>query len=281
MNRPPDAASPLDALVQAVLESPKYRSICLDVVRDVGARELAKRRNMQEAIKATKGKLHQIGGVYTTRNQYARWLSDLTRAHQSGGMPTLRSACKQVMGYHASTRERLPILEQFYARALAGLPPARVVLDLACGLNPLALPCMRLAGDVEYYAYDIYQDMADFLNGFLALAQIRGRAEACNILQQCPTQHADLALLLKAIPCLEQVDKDAGLRLLETVNADHLLVSFPVHSLSGKSKGMAQNYEAHFRQMVQGLPWTIQRFEFASELAFLITKERPPAGFDL
>ena len=48
------------------------------------------------------------------------------------------------MGYHSSTRERLPILEQFYARALADIPPARVVLDLACGLNPLALAWMPL-----------------------------------------------------------------------------------------------------------------------------------------
>jgi|SRR5579859_3645701 len=272
MNRPPDAERGLDALVQAVLERPKYRSICPDVVRDVGARELAKRRNMQEAIKATRGKLHQIGGAYISGSQYARWLAELTQASQSGGMPALRPVCRQVMQQHASTRERLPILEQFYASALAGLPPSRVVLDLACGLNPLALPWMPLAEDAEYYAYDIYQDMADFLNGFLALTQMRGRAEACDVLQACPTRHADLALLLKAIPCLEQLDKDAGLRLLETVNTDHLLVSFPVHSLGGKSKGMAQTYEAHFRQLVAGKPWAIQRFEFATELAFLISK---------
>jgi 16S rRNA (guanine(1405)-N(7))-methyltransferase len=289
MNRPPDTGRSVDALAQAVLASQRYRSISPHLVRELGARELAKRRNIQEAIKATKAKLHQIGGAYITSSQYARWLNELARAYQTDGLPSLQQICRQVMSYHASTRERLPILEQFYATILADLPPARVgsvppvfqpagvgkarvVLDLACGLHPLALPWMPLAADVEYYAYDIYQDMADFLNGFLALVGVRGRAEVCNVLSNCPTRHADLALLLKAIPCLEQIDASAGLRLLETINADHLLVSFPAQSLGGRQKGMARTYEAHFRHLVAGKPWTIKRFEFATELAFLIRK---------
>lgn len=268
----PDLASQLDALTQAVLANPRYRRICPEVIRDIGARELAKRRNLAEAVKATKSKLHQIGGAYIAGRQYAQWLDALTQASQAGGVLALKDVCRQVMAYHSSTRERLPILEQFYARALAGLPPARVVLDLGCGLNPLAIPWMKLAADVEYYAYDLYQDMTDFLNGFLALAQVRGHAEARDVLSRCPTRHADLALLLKALPCLEQLDAGAGLRLLETINADYLLVSFPAQSLGGRKKGMVQNYEARFRQLGAGKPWTIQRFEFPSEVAFLIRK---------
>jgi 16S rRNA (guanine(1405)-N(7))-methyltransferase len=272
MSTSPDPTSQLDALVQAVLASPRYCGICLEVVRDVGARELAKRRKLAEAIKATKSKLHQIGGAYLGGRDYAEWLAALTRASEAGGAPALNAMCRQVMGYHASTRERLPILESFYTSALADLPPARVVLDLACGLNPLAIPLMPLAADVEYYAYDVYEDMADFLNGFLALAHIRGHAEARDVLRRCPALHADLALLLKALPCLEQLEAGAGLRLLEQVNADHLLVSFPARSLGGRKKGMAQNYEARFRQLVAGRAWAIKRLEFASEIAFLITK---------
>ncbi|HEY7348280.1 MAG TPA: hypothetical protein VH599_08145 [Ktedonobacterales bacterium] len=272
MNKLPDSLSHLDTLTQAVLTSPRYRSICPEVVRDIGACELTKRRNLPEAIKATKAKLHQIGGAYLTGRQYAQWLDALTQAYQTGGEPSLKDACRQVMAYHSSTRERLPILERFYVSALADLPPARVVLDLACGLNPLAVAWMPLAADVEYHAYDLYQDMADFLNGFLALARVQGHAEARDVLSRCPTQHADLALLLKALPCLEQLDAQAGIRLLEGVNADHLLVSFPAQSLGGKKKGMVQHYEAHFRQLVAGKPWSIKRLEFATEVAFLISK---------
>ena len=87
-----------------------------------------------------------------------------------------------------------------------------------------------------------------------------------------------MALILKTIPCLEQLDKTAGLRLLETIQAEHILVSFPVHSLGGRSKGMVENYEARFHALVQGKRWAIQRFEFATELAFLVTKEEMHAS---
>jgi 16S rRNA (guanine(1405)-N(7))-methyltransferase len=176
------------------------------------------------------------------------------------------------MKYHSSTRERLPILDQFYARVLAGLPPPQVVLDLACGLNPLAIWWMPFPPGVEYYAYDMYLDLASFLNEFMGIAGVRGQAEACDVSACPPTRRADLALILKTLPCLEQLDKLAGSRLLEAVQADHLLVSFPVRSLGGRDKKMLQNYEARFQELLRGKPWAVQRFEFSSELAFLIHK---------
>lgn len=273
MNTHPERAAPLEALEAAVLKSAKYGNLSPELIRDLGARELANRRNLDEAIKATKRKLHQIGGAYTVGSrEYARWLEELRIAMKSEQRQELLACCKRLMSYHASTKERLPILERFYAETLAGIEPPRVVLDLACGLNPLALPWMPLAEDAEYYAYDIYQDMAEFLNEFLALLGTRGRAEARDVLRRPPEQPADLALLLKAIPCLEQIDAPAVLRLLEYVNARHMLVSFPVRSLGGRSKGMLEHYEARFAALVAGKPWEIKRFAFATELAFLISR---------
>lgn len=273
MNTPSERAAPLEALIAAVLKSAKYGNLSPELIRDLGARELANRRNLDEAIKATKRKLHQIGGAYNVGSrEYARWLEELRIAVQSRQRDDLLTCCKRLMSYHASTKERLPILEQFYVETLADIPPPRTVLDLACGLNPLALPWMLLAENAEYYAYDIYQDMAEFLNEFLALTGTRGRAEARDVLRRPAEQPADLALLLKAIPCLEQIDASAVLRLLEYVNARHMLVSFPVRSLGGRSKGMLEHYETRFRELIAGKPWEIKRFEFATELAFLISR---------
>jgi 16S rRNA (guanine(1405)-N(7))-methyltransferase len=131
---------------------------------------------------------------------------------------------------------------------------------------------MGLLDDATYYAYDIYEDMVDFLRAFMKLTQVRGQALACDVLQSCPLPKVDLALVLKSIPCLEQIDKSAGKRLLDVIDADHLLISFPVHSLGGRDKGMPTNYEARFRELVAGKAWKIKRFEFATELAFLVSK---------
>jgi len=64
----------LDELVRAVFKSAKYRRVCEDLVRHVGERELAIRRNTREAIKATKSKLHQVGAAYySQKSAYEEW----------------------------------------------------------------------------------------------------------------------------------------------------------------------------------------------------------------
>lgn len=268
-----DQMDPLDRLVEGVLTSPKYRHVSETFVRNVGARELAHRHNLKEAIKATKNKLHQVGGAYLGhRLDYRRWLADLNEAAASGDGLVLSNACSRIMRHHSATRERLEILDEFYATTLGHLPPIHRVVDVACGLNPLAIPWMPLAPDAEYFAYEIYADMAEFLNDALPLLGVRGYAHVCDAVQECPTETVDLALLLKTLPCVEQVDKAAGLRLMEELDANHLLVSFPVQSLGGRDRQMVANYEARFRELVAAKSWKVQRFEFATELAFLVAK---------
>lgn len=260
----------LQALVTAVLISPRYRHVSAELVRQIGARELVTRRSLKEAIKATKNKLHQIGGAYfTTKVDYARALADLRAA--AADEAAFRAACRAVMGLHASTRERLPILEEFYRLTLADLPPVRMVLDVACGLNALAWPWMPFGRETRYVGCDIYADMVGFVAEFMQLAGIAGETAVCDVITQSPSQPVDLALLLKLLPVLEQVDGTAVPRLLDTLQARYLLISFPTASLGGQGKGMVDNYEAQFWRWAAGRNWQVRRFLFATELAFLVT----------
>lgn len=273
MNHP----DPLETLVNAVLASARYQHVSPDLVRRVGERELAVRRNLKEAIKATKNKLHQVGGAYfDARVDYAQALALLQET--ADDPDALRQTCHQLMRLHASTRERLAILDEFYAQTLAGLPPIGAVLDIACGLNPLARPWIPFSNQVEYIACDIYADLIAFIGEFMSITGIKGTAELRNVIDSPPTRPVDLALILKTLPILEQIDKSAVPRLLDAIQARYLLISYPVHSLGGRSKGMAQNYEAHFRALAAGRNWRVQRFVFATELAFLVevTALTPP-----
>ena len=263
----------VDRLTEAVLTSSKYKSIDVEFIRHIGTQELFKHRNLKEAIKSTKNKLHQVGGAYQTNApRYSVWLDELKFAKRSANKERFLGTCKWIMQYHSSTRERLPILEQFYSTILANLPPINSVIDIACGLHPLAIPWMPLSEHVQYFAYDIYEDMIGFLNDSLALMPVQGSGKVSDVIRYCPTQRVDVAFILKAIPCLEQVDKSAGPRLLEKIKADYLVVSFPARSLGGKNKGMATNHESRFYKQVAHKPWSIQRFEFPGELVFLISK---------
>lgn len=265
----------LISLVDLVLASAKYKDISKELITRIAAQELRKRHNSKEALKATKNKLHQVGGAYlNTREHYAQWLYELKIVTRSSNRQRLLDLCATMMTHHASTRERIAILPQFYTQIFNELPPIHSVLDIACGLNPLSLPWMYLEEEgVTYYAYDIYHSMMDFLQEWLALMHVRGSAQVCDVLQTSPPQQVDVAFLLKAIPCLEQLDKTAGHRLLREIHADNLVVSFPIHSLGGRSRGMLEHYEAHFRELIASEQhWKVKRSVFDSELVFVIRK---------
>jgi len=143
-------------------------------------------------------------------------------------------------------------------------------MDVACGLNPLAWSWMPFDVGVSYLAYDIYTDMIHFIQDFITLAGINGRAEIRDVLFDPPTGPVDLAFILKSLPCLEQINKMAASTLFEAIRARYLIVSYPVASLGGQKKGMLENYDAHFRRLATGRRWSVKSFEFSTELAFLV-----------
>ena len=262
----------LDELAAAIQSGGKYRDLHPDLVRRIAARELAKGRGFKDALKAARSKLHQMGGAYTERPEdYARLSSELGELPRDLQAAQVKAFCLKAMELHASSRERLPILSEFYELALGGRAIASL-LDLACGLNPLALPWMPLAPGFSFFACDIYANQLDFLNRFFAHFNLDARAEPWDLLDGAPPVPAEAALLLKTIPCLEQADKTIGRRLLESLPAPLALVSFPAASLGGRQKGMLKNYEAHFWALLEGMPWSAEKLPLDGELLFLLRK---------
>ena len=262
----------LEELVSSVLESSKYRNVCEDLIRNIGRRELSKGQSVKAAVKATKNKLHQIGGAYFLKKpDYDSWLKKLREA-KSQGEDSFHKTCVEIMSYHQSTRERLKILNQFYTRIFAFLPPVQSIMDVACGFNPFSIPWMPVPIDVKYYAYDVYKDLTDFVNSFLAICNVQGCAEVREVICNTPPVRTDVAFLLDTIPCLEQIEKWAGLKVLETINSNFLVVSFPVKSLCGKEKNMRRHYETAFNRLTEEKDWSIQKLEFMTEQVFIIKK---------
>jgi 16S rRNA (guanine(1405)-N(7))-methyltransferase len=263
----------IDTLVDAIRQSARYRTVCPDLIAHVGTAELARRRSFKEAVKATKSKLHQAAGSYLDTNlRYGSWLDALREARSAGDEDAFRSACREIMRHQSSTRERLPILADFYTQALAPIAPVRTVLDIACGLNPLSIPWMPLQPGAEYWAFDVYEDLIDFLDEAVRLSGVVAHASCRDVTRLTPTGPADLALILKAVPCLDHLDRSAVSRLLDVVDARHLLISFPVRSLGGREKGMMATYEARMERLLAGRTWQVRRLVFPTELAFLVSR---------
>lgn len=261
--------------MQAVLSARKYRAIHPSLVRAVAAAELAKGRPFKAAVKATKSQLHQSAAVYFQRPlDYRQALTRLQESVQAGGIDAgpVRVALRELMAGHASTRERLPLLDTAYQQIFARLPPVQSVLDVACGLHPLARPWMPLTPQVAYTAWDIFSDQIDFLNGFFQLMGYAGTAAQRDVLADVSGPPVDVAFVLKTLPCLEQLQRGAGGRLLRQIDAAWLVVSFPSQSLGGRKKGMAQNYAAYFQEQVAKTGWQVERLDFPSEQFYLVQK---------
>jgi 16S rRNA (guanine(1405)-N(7))-methyltransferase len=262
----------VEEIVQQVLATKKYRTVCPDAVRRIANRELARRGDLKTALKETKSRLHQIYSAFELGIDYDAAFGQLEAAYSLGSTAGIEAACQAILHQHSSTRERWPILDTFYAEiwAITGLP--RALLDLGCGLNPLTLPWMHLPPEARYFAFDIDAPRVTFLNRFFALAGLPLLASWQDIVYQPPDAKADVALLLKTSPSLEHQEKGGTLRLLQALQVPFVVVSFSVKSLGGKEKGMAAHYEREFLSAVKGKAWQLHKLTFEAELVFVVGK---------
>jgi 16S rRNA (guanine(1405)-N(7))-methyltransferase len=263
----------IGAIIDAVIKKTKYRAIQPALIESLAAEALSKGRKLKDAIKDVSSRLHQAGAAYFTASaEYGAWQSELADLSSDLNNPQVKAFCLKHMQTHSSTQERLPIIESFFNTALGSIAPVESVLDLACGLNPLAIPWMPLVKNMQYFGCDIFSDMTGFLNQFASHFGIEGSFEPRDITQFKFPHHAQVAFLLKTLPCLEQLDKGISPRLLDAVPADFILISYPIRSLGGRAKGMGKTYETQFEKLMEGRNWSVERFEFKTELAFLVKK---------
>lgn len=264
-------------VADAVRTSGKYAAIDPALVATIAAQELAKGARVKDAVKQVKNRLHQsVAAYWEGRADFTAWRAALEAAPDEAAQ---RAALQAILRSHHSTRERLPLLEEFYRTVFGGLGPLRGVLDLGCGLNPLALPWMGLPAETAYVACDVDRGQMEFLAWWLTHTGRRGQAFVWNLLDGPPHVDSqagagpiDVALLLKIVPCLAQLDRRIGPQLLDAVDAPVLIVSFPAQSLGGRRKGMVDHYSAEMDTLIAGRAWTVERFEFPSELVFRLSR---------
>lgn len=263
-------------LLAAVRGGARYRSVTTDLVRTALNRERGRQRSPQDLVKAARSAVHQVAGAYFSgRPDYAQWLA-LLRAAGPLSDESFRSVCRQLMTRHASMRERLPDLDEFFPSILGGLPRPRRVLDLAGGLGVLATPWLPLAAEAVYTAVDVYEDLAAFTSSFLTLAGIAGAGRAQDLTAvRSPGDlpAADIVLLLKAVPCLDQLDPTAAGRLLDLVTAPVVVVSFPRGGLSGGRRWSSSHYEQRFDKLMSGRSGAVTRYQFRQEIVFRIERQ--------
>ena len=264
----------IEPIVDRVLRSARYRDVDRALLDRLAAEELPKSRNADDAVKRVKRRLHQAVGAY--RGAGAADPLATVRATWAGDLadPAFRAACTDVMRSHASTAERLPYLERFFAPIwdLTGGPP-RTLLDLGCGLGPLALPWMGVSPSAAYHACDIDRRSLEVGDAFLDLVGQPHELHARDLVAaDAPPVSADVVLLLKLVPLLDRQDPSAAARLLDTLDARHAVITFPTSSLGGRRRGMETTYRRRLDELAAQLLFRdIREASVPNELVFMVT----------
>lgn len=262
----------LEQVVAAVLGSRRYRHVQRELVQRVAAAQWeASGGRSADAIKRTKRALHQVFGAYLPKPpRYEKLLRRIDEAGDDG--TARRDALRHAMGQHASTRERLDHLDEFYGALRERIEPPRSVLDLACGLNPLAMPWLGWGAGVTYHAWDIDHAMVAFVGAALEHLGADPQPAVVDLLAVPRWPAVDVAFVLKTLPCLEQQRPGASEALLASIEARTVVVTFPTRSLGGRAKGMGQTYASRFEPLLAAAGDRLESFEAGPELVYVIER---------
>ena len=273
--------SVVDAVVDAVKQSRKYRDTSEETIRQLAVEAVVEHKKPKPAEKAVRRRLHSIMAPYLGDPDYAAARQLLTDAFVGDAFVTgdenvIRAACRDLMYTHLSTRERLPALDTFYRDIFAVTGQPRRLLDIACGLNPLAFPWMGLpAVGTDFIAYDIHEPRVDFLNHYFILQGLPPLAFVKDVAVGAPTDSGDVALFLKEMPRFERNYPGHGRALLDAIDTRWLVVSFPTISTHG-GRNLTNRYRDFFYQIIDGSGWAATELLFDTELVFCA--EKTPGG---
>ncbi len=259
-------------LLEKLLHSKKYRDLCPDTVRRVWDECATKHSKPREAEKAAREALHGISGAFMTPDAARRLALDMEAWRQNKTDVGL----EKMLSHHASTRERLPLsaMDALYERVFEITGRPQSVLDLACGIQPIYLGARGLKAT----GVDISGLAVEAVNAFGQRCGMPVCARCADLLcpGSIPAEGFDLALLLKLLPLLERQRRGAALAVMEGVNAEWFLVSFPTHTLGGRNVGMAAQYGEWMRSHVPQGREIAASFETVNELFFILGR-RPPS----
>jgi 16S rRNA (guanine(1405)-N(7))-methyltransferase len=124
----------------------------------------------------------------------------------------------------------------------------------------------------HYTALEADRRVVQILAEFFDRVGVQGCIRWGDVWDGLGDEEQDVVFLLKMLPCLEQQERGISERLLGTVRAAHVVVSFPVRSLGGRNKGMRDYYTTSFERLLEGLPWEASMLDLGNEIFYVLSR---------
>ena len=151
---------------------------------------------------------------HSNQNKFLTWKSIKKQENREKFLN--QGKIKELLSTHISTKERIPFYPKL-KRTINELEP-KSILDLACGLNPIALSNK----EATYYASDIKKPDLKLIKKFFKKNNIRGKVFQYDL--KSPTSQlpkADLCLIFKTLDIIEKNPYPLTKRLITELNCNN------------------------------------------------------------
>jgi hypothetical protein len=247
-------------LIENIKKKKELSGIDDSVVREHINEYLAKNKLILENLNSSQLKLVLKDIRAGLRNQVGRFQAstkDRAKLLEKDDLPALLKT-------HSSTKERI----NFYPQLREIIKKLKVtsILDLGCGLNPLALA----EPGVKYYASDINLEDLNIVASFFKKKNLDGTASVCDLnkIESCCLPETDLCLVLKVFDILGKKDYETAKRIIEKISSKHLIASFSTRTLSGKP--MNSPRRIWFEKLLKSLCYEFEIVKSDNELFYII-----------
>jgi 16S rRNA (guanine(1405)-N(7))-methyltransferase len=262
----------LNEITERIIQSKKYSHLSYETIHRIVEWAALRFNKLKDIEDNSRKKLHQVYGAYLQvySPKVFTQLNDVTGLEGED----LKSACKSILLKHNSTRERLDFMDEFYAAIHQAIPAAQKIIDIGCGFNPFSYPWLSAhLGQVQYTGFDIDVLLTETMNGLLKRMRLPVSVHYNDVFFGLPEHDEnDVLFFLKFFPCLEQQEKGISARVLSAVKSNVFVVSFPSVSLTGKNKGMRENYDAFLRQLIADTGLHAEHVDFSTERVYILRR---------
>ena len=272
-----DEGAALAALRAAMRNPSMAQAVEAEVGRGRG-RGAARRRLAKEARR------HVYHGLrrYTADTKGREQLREkLETAIRDGDSEAVETTVRELLASHASTRERSPSYEEFDRIVANEVGRPRSIVDLGCGLHPLAHPFgdperaaeAYLAIDKDPGSIGVLEAFAGSLDGSPLVAE---QADLEEVDWEAETERMgvdsfDLAYLLKLVPVVQR-QQSAALPRIAEVPARVVIVTGSKEALA-RHEDISRREEQVVKRFVEGLsPTAVTRAETEDEIVYVVRR---------
>lgn len=261
----------INDLMGEISQSKKYANLSQDLIERVCRETVKKYSNKKTAISEAKKELHIIYESFLTKNCQSI-AKEKILTYAGSDILSDKGFSSELLQLHISTKERLGYEEEIYSYICQFISQDCLLTDVGCGFNPLALPYF-VKKPTKYIAYEISNDTVDVLNTYFSIAKANGySATILDAVCESPPVFSDILLAFKLLPLLQQQKKGRAMEFLNVAPFAIAVVSFPIKSLSGKSKGMEAFYTSFLESNLPKEISVYDRTILYNELFYVLKK---------